>query len=310
MCGVFLWNTYSISLWTFYCCHLYSSYWTILTQKSNSQSSLKLLSWTLSTTVEIGIGLSLRLPLCYILGIRASITLPICSKPLYPYSKASFYCSKLSILLLVPWALQIPSPLRLFLGRLTVLADKSTITTLHEEVWQHQHPSTQIFSFLASYMSILFHLYRWSGKWAGRLSSDWLLKWRLFTFMTEDPKICVQAFLETVITLAIKTINSSLKELGKHQKEFPAEKENIYAPIWKAVLRFLEDDECIFLSFQFFFMERKFIFILDHLRWKITQLLLISWMYFSKHTEHVNPVLLLMTVIHVIGIFSVKNVLQ
>lgn len=94
--------------------------------------------------------------------------------------------------------------------------------------------------------------------------------------MTEDPKICVQAFLETVITLAIKTINSSLKELGKHQKEFPAEKENIYAPIWKAVLRFLEDDECIFLSFQFFFMERKFIFILDHLRWKITQLLLIS----------------------------------
>lgn len=33
-------------------------------------------------------------------------------------------------------------------------------------------------------------------------------------------------------------------------------------------------------------------------------------MYLSKHTEHVNPVLLLMTVIHIIGILSVKNILQ
>lgn len=63
-------------------------------------------------------------------------------------------------------------------------------------------------------------------------------------------------------------------------------------------------------------MERNFSFILDHLRWKTTQLLLISNMYFSKHAEYVNPVklelvlLLLMTAIHIIGIFSMKNILQ
>lgn len=52
-----------------------------------------------------------------------------------------------------------------------------------------------------------------------------------------------------------------------------------------------------------FLMERKISFILDHLRGKITKLLLISYMYLSKHTENVNPVLFLMTVIHIIGIF-------
>lgn len=66
----------------------------------------------------------------------------------------------------------------------------------------------------------------------------------------------------------------------------------------------------IFSKFLIFFMERNFSFILDHLRWKITQLLLINDMYLSKHTEHSNPVLLLMVVIHIIGIFSVKNNLQ
>lgn len=63
-------------------------------------------------------------------------------------------------------------------------------------------------------------------------------------------------------------------------------------------------------------MERNFSFILDHLRWKTTQLLLISNTYFSNHAEYVNPVklelvlLLLMTVIHINGIFSMKNILQ
>lgn len=63
-------------------------------------------------------------------------------------------------------------------------------------------------------------------------------------------------------------------------------------------------------------MKRNSGFILDHLRWKTTQLLLISPMYFSKHAEYVNPVklemvlLLLTTVIHIIGMFSMKNILQ
>lgn len=43
---------------------------------------------------------------------------------------------------------------------------------------------------------------------------------------------------------------------------------------------------------------------------KNTQLLLISNMYLSKNIEHVNPGLILMTVIHTTGIFSEKNILQ
>lgn len=63
-------------------------------------------------------------------------------------------------------------------------------------------------------------------------------------------------------------------------------------------------------------MESNFSSVSDHLRWKTTQLLLISNMYFSKHAEYMNPVqlvmvlLLLVTGIHIIGISSMKNILQ
>lgn len=114
-----------------------------------------------SNTLEIGINLSFRLSPCYILGIGSSKDLPIYSKFLYPYSKPSLCCPKL---LLAPWALQTLHLPGCSSAGLTVFADKSTTRTLHEEIWQHQHPSPPIFSSLATSMSILFHICR-QGKW-------------------------------------------------------------------------------------------------------------------------------------------------
>lgn len=115
---------------------------------------------TYSSTVEIGIDLTLRLLLRYFLGMRWSKALPICNKPLYSYSKPSLYCPKLSILLLVPWASQTIHLPPCFSAGLTVFAEKSATRTLHEKAWQHQHPLTQTFSSLATYTSIPFHICR------------------------------------------------------------------------------------------------------------------------------------------------------